>query len=332
MRKFYEDKLNQMEEQVRKREYEREQLAQELKKLEESNSCTKDLQARLTDKETHIAGLRKKQRELITLTKVSSKNESEIDRLRHEVVNMKQKKVDLQKMITSERKNHALEIQKLKKEAMQRDREATKWKRISDKKAVEAEKANQIAKARLEQVGQLRSKYKEAERKLRVKTVKRGVMEKAGLDAVIVGRRDSKARIISSAGAQKRKQVASLDFDGVRDFLDQKVAEVGRKEAIADKLANEWEDHLELVSQREELVRKPENHDCIDAPTDAVNALDVQIQYKEERIRQLSRRLGKAQTDKGAAADSMDVSFLEDRGFKSVLGGEFGRFPFRCFL
>ena len=112
---------------------------------------------------------------------------------------MKQKKVELQKLVTSERKSHAAEIQRLKKQTMQQEREATKWKRVSDRKAMEAEKAQQVAKARLDQVGQLRTKYKEAERKLRVRVMKRGVMEKDGLDPVIVGRRDSKQQRMASA-------------------------------------------------------------------------------------------------------------------------------------
>lgn len=326
MREFYEEKLHQMEEQVKETESEREQLLLELQKMEESNSCTKDLQERLTIKERHIAGLKMKQKELITLTKVSSRNESEIQRLHKEVTSMKQKKVDMQKLLASERKNHASEIQRLKKEAMQQERETTKWKRISDKKAAEAEKANQVAKARLEQVSQLRSKYKEAERKLRIRTLKRGVMAKAGLDPVIVGRRDSQPRSMASGSVGGRDQnrrfrKSQIDFDAIRDFLDQKVAEVGRKEAIADKLANEWEDHLELVSERAELVGQSENGGT-GASMDDVDALDIQIQYKEERIRQLSRRLGKAETDKETKGCSVEAAFLDDIGFTSILGGK----------
>lgn len=316
MREFYENKLHEMEEQVRDRELEREELALELQKMEESNSCTKDLEERLKEKERHIAGLRKKQKELVSLTKVSSRNESEINRLRNDVVTMKQKKVELQKLISSERKSHKVEIQRLKKEAMQREREASKWKRAADKKAAEAEKAQQVAKARLDQVGQLRSKYKDAERQLRVRVVKRGVMEKAGLDPVIVGRRDSKQRLMPSLRNKGRPGSPTVDFDRVRGFLDQKIAEVGRKETIADKLANEWEDHLELVSQRDALLESSSTSG------DAVEALDVQIQYKEERIRQLARRLGKVEKSAATNDRSVTPSFLEDSGFASVVGGK----------
>lgn len=318
MREFYENKLSEMEEQVRERESEREDLVLELQKMEESNSCTQDLQDRLKDKERHIAGLRKKQRELVSLTKVSSRNESEIGRLRSDVVTMKQKKVELQKLVTSERKSHAAEIQRLKKQAMQREREATKWKRVSDRKTMEAEKARQVAKARLDQVGQLRSKYKEAERKLRVRVVKRGVMEKAGLDPVIVGRRDSKQRKLVTGPSRARGKPGkpTIDYDAVRGFLDQKIAEVGRKEAIADKLANEWEDHLELVSKREAAVGSSRGS------KEAVEAIDVQIQYKEDRIRQLAQRLGKVENGNETNDQLTNATFLEESGFSLIVGGK----------
>jgi len=274
------------------------------------------------DKERHIAGLRKKQKELVSLTRVSSRNESEIGRLRDDVVTMKQKKVELQKLITSERKSHAAEVQKLKKQAMQQEREAAKWKRAADRKAVEAEKAQQVAKARLDQVGQLRSKYKDAERKLRVRVVKHGVMEKAGLDPVIVGRRDSQQRQLASGTSTGRGQKgkpgkSAIDFDAIRGFLDQKIAEVGRKEALADKLANEWEDHLELVSQREALLSSSS------ISKEAIEALDVQIQYKEERIRHMARRLGKVEKDKGAKDQLANAAFLEETGFTYLVGGKY---------
>jgi hypothetical protein len=282
--------------------------------MEESNSCTRDLQARLTAKEEHIAGLRKKQSELVSLTKVSSRNESEIARLRNDVVSMKQKKVELQKLVTNERKLHANEIRRLKKEAMQRDREASKWKRVSQQKAVEAERAQMVAKSRLEQVGQLRSKYKEAEKKLRVKTVKQGVMKKAGLDPVLVGRT-----------MRRKNDDAQVNHDAMRDLFDKKVAEVGRKEVLADKLAHEWEEHLELVTQKAEILTLS-NDSQTESLSDAMGAIDVQVKYKEERIRQLSRRLGKAPTIVSAPApDSVEISFLDEDAFKAICFG-------RCML
>ena len=45
----------------------------------------------------------------------------------------------------------------------------------------------------------------------------------------------------------------------MRSFLDDKVAEISRKEATADKLAIEWEDHLELMTRKEHIVNTTKN-------------------------------------------------------------------------
>jgi predicted nuclease with TOPRIM domain len=93
-----------MEDQVKERESEREALLAELKKLESSSPRTKhdprtkELEERLRDKERHIAGLKKRQNELMNLTEVSSRNEVEINRLKNEIIAMKTQKVDLQKI------------------------------------------------------------------------------------------------------------------------------------------------------------------------------------------------------------------------------------------
>ena len=311
-----------MEKQVREREAERENLLKELKKLEEAGSHqseTQKVQQRLKDKEQHIAGLKKRRTELQSLTSVSSRNEGEIHRLHQEIREMKLKRVEVQKMITSERKGHKGEIQRLKREVQHSDREASKWKQMSNKKTLEAERAQHIAKSRLDQMGQLKKKYQEAERKLRVRTVKRGVMEKAGLDAVIVGRRNT-----SGSNTQK-KEVSSqndpVDVDSVRGFLDQKVADVGRKEALADKLANEWEDHLELVSEKEHL-KAVANENGHEVPKEELEAIRVQLKYKQSRIRQLAQRLGKKPESKTESKAIDTAGFLNEDEFKTLLPGK----------
>jgi len=319
MRDFYEEKLKQMVLQVRERESEREALVRELEEREAIKGDTKDLQVRLKEKETHISALKKRQMELMGLTKVSSRNEHEINRLRQDVITMKQKKVEMQNLFSQERKSHVGEIQRLKKEALQLDREVNKWKKISDKKTFEAEMAHKVSKTHLEQIGQLRAKYKEAERNQRVRTVKRGVMEKAGLDPVLIGSR----QIIKSVtdangkrGARTSPRIVEPDLASVRDFLDQKVAEIGRKEALADKLANEWEDHIELVSQKQLLLDDANGDGGIS--DEELEAIDVQLKYKEARIRQLAQRLGKQDHSTIETEEKQPKDFLGEKNYKSL--------------
>jgi len=184
MRDFYEDKLRQMEVTLSEKESEREQLVDQLRRSKETDEGKKLLQHRLKEKEAHIASLRKKQKELSELTKVSSRNHAEITRLQTEVKTMKRRKVDLQKQLAQERKHHASEKKQLEKTAMQKEREVNKWKKVSTQRELQAQKANQVSKARLEEIGHLRAKYKDAEKKLRLASLKKGVLAKAGLDPV----------------------------------------------------------------------------------------------------------------------------------------------------
>jgi Kinesin motor domain len=298
MREFYEEKLKQMEVQVKERESEREALLVELSKLELASPRakelprTKELEEQLRNKERHIAGLKKRQTELISLTGVSTRNESEINRLKKDIVSMKTQKVELQKLINAERKSHADDINRMKKKMLHHDKEANKWKKISDQKAAEAEKALLVSKSRLEQIGTLKMKYSNAEKLLRVRTVKRGVLEKAGIDSVLIGRRIAKKAKISTK--------SKIDIDAVRDFLDKKVADIGKKEAIADKLAHEWEDHLELLVQKQELSKTG-------ASSLAKQNIDIQLKYKEERIRKLAEQLGKQPNSN--EADIKEIAF-----------------------
>jgi hypothetical protein len=302
MRDFYDDRLRQMETALSEKEAEREQLVQDLVKAKSSGRTTRssqDLEARLKEKESHIATLRKKQQELQSLTAVSSRNLSEINRLQEEVSGMKRTKVDMQKLLHQERKNFANEKKQLQKDAIQKERELSKWKQMSNKREIEAQKAGQVAKARLQELGHLRSKYKDAETKVRVLSLKNGVMAKAGLDPVLVGRRG------------KRKDGPDVDADLLRDYFDQKVASIVRKEALVDKLAHEWEEHFELTQRMQEVAEG----------SDEAESLSIRLKFKEDRIRQFAQRIGRNQEVGGtssSATSKPNEHFLFDEGFRKM--------------
>jgi Tfp pilus assembly protein PilO len=306
MRLFYEGKLHEMEILLSKSEVETEKLSQELDRLDKGHGSEEEMKTKLQAKRLEVAHLRKKQAELTRLTSVATRNESQISNLRNEVTEMKHKKTDLQKQIVSERKLHSVEVQQLKKQTMQKERELYKVQRASDRNALEAERAKNMAKTRLGHLTQLKSKYKESEKKLRLQTLKRGVMSKAGFDHVMVGRRQSRKRV------EGREE--DVKVDSLRDFFDQKVADVARKEALAEKLAQEWEEHLELSIQREELQ-------VIHGSSENLEALNSQIKYKEDRIRQLASKLGKRQNSSDHHSHG-DETFLFDQKFKQIVGSK----------
>ena len=283
MREFYEEKLQQMETELREKEEEREQLVQQLQTAKTRGS-TKDLQERLREKERYIASLREKQKELRSLTSVSHRNEMDIVRLRSDVTEMKRRRVVLQKELASERKKHANEVKQLQKNAIQKEREINKIQKISNQREMQAKKASLVAKARLEELNALRAKNRESERKLRMQSVKKGMMEKAGIDSVLVGQRLKREPVQT----QRSSQSSDIDADALRSLFDKKISDVVRKETLADKLAEAWEEHYDLSTQKQELL----NSSISDA-VDDIQAISIKIKYKQDRIRQLAKKFGK---------------------------------------
>ena len=306
MREFYETKLKEMEQSLNEKEEEREALVRKLheaQKVKSGGIKSQELKEKLRQKEAHIATLKKKSVELRNLTTVSSRNALELDRLTRDVEEMKRRKVDMQKQLASERKDHANHIKRLQKEAMQKERELSKYKRLTSMKEIEADKANRVAKARLEELGALRQKYKDTEKKLRVASVKRGVMAKAGLDPVLVGQRD--------------KGKHTIDTNALRDLFDEKVSKVARKEALVNKLAEEWEQHFQLTLERNEVAKTESSED--------VENIELQLKYKEDRIRNLAKRLEKEGSTEESSRDNVrpdnKESFLFDAQFERVCKG-----------
>ena len=328
MKTFYQEKLRKMTHQLRDQVAEKSSLESELKKYEQDSQKYKDLKAALRAKEKHIDHLRSRQSEIESLTSIASRNESVIDNLKKEVSQMKQQKVTLQKQLVQERKDHERSLQQLRKKAFTFEKDASKAKQDLAKTLIQKQRVQEIAKSHADEVNQLRSKYKEAEKKLRMQTLKRGVMERAGIDPVLVGRRAKVSRqgsrsraITSNSSHQEKRAYTSGDINQMRLFLDDKVAEISRKEVAADKLALEWEDHLELTTRKEQLVLACKSSKDV-ALSDELEALDFQIQYKESRIRQLARRLSSSRPKSAAGGKDqghfLQDTMVDDRRFKEL--------------
>ena len=339
MRDFYEDRLKKMESLLNEKENERESLLRDLKRVQEGDhGGRKVIEEKLDQKEKHIATLRKRQQELVKLTAVSSRNETEIRRLHDEVVHMKKLKVDLQKKLAGERKEHAKEMKELQKATLLKDKELTKVKHISSMREAEAARAQQMAKQRLDELSQLRTKYKDTEKKLRMASLKRGVLAKAGIDPVIIGKRAGVISTVINAKQAVKKpgmnrvssdessKSSSVNVDLIRSYFDEKVAGVVRKEAIVDKLAREWEEHFELSNRKQELMAQKVALGDADDSEEAQQAIQIQIEFKEERIRKLASRLGQP-NESPEAVRKVEVTqsdaFLFDKEFNRLSKGRY---------
>lgn len=322
MKEFYHEKVRNMSKQLKERETERLELLHELMKLEENTENYRALQAELQAKENHIEHLRSRQEEISALSQIASRNESVIQRLNSDISEMKKQKGDMQRQLTKERKHHQQSIQQYRKEAIIQERDANKTKQELAKVTMQKERVQNIAKVHAEEISKLRGKYRDAEKKLRMQTLKKGVMERAGIDPVLLGRKDNSTKARRTGNGRtppERKAHSSSDIHQFRSFLEEKVEEVGRKENTADKLAIEWENHLDLSRRKDDLMLEAKD----DGKThlmDEVEALDFQIQYKESRIRQLASRLKERPRSRSTSSsrDFLQNTLIDDRNFRKM--------------
>ena len=272
MRRFFEEKLADLQLLLEEKESERDELRQELEFAEKRNSASKEMTELLQQKQEQIENLKRLQANYTRQTSIPSKaSVDHLSRLQSDVTLMKKRKADMQKELAMEKKHHLQELGKLKKIVMQKDREIDKIQKISKSNADEMEKAKAISKHRLDELTQLRKA---------IRDYKRG----AGLDPVIVGRRQVKSLdkecTITGRDGEQFFFPASV-ADSIRDYFDSKVAAVVHKEALVDRLAKEWEEFFDLTTQRQ----------LVNISSDTQESLDMQIQFKTENIRKIALRL-----------------------------------------
>lgn len=315
MREFYEERLRSMEGTLAEKEGERAQLLQDLERAQSgSGSANEELKVRLREKEKHIAVLRKKQKDFKSLSTASSRNALQITKMQNEVKAMKTMKVNLMKELREEKRKHSREVKTLKNAATQKEREMMKLQKISNRREMEAEKAKRVSKLQREELGQLKKKIRSHN------------LSKAGLDHVIVGRRESRnknhSHSTNTAKSRTESQSRSqINVDSLRDFFDKKVAKVSRTEALIDALAKESEEYIELETKIQEIGSSPDADDA----SDEIEALTVQSQFKHDRIRQLAQRLGKKELSSNTGnheVASQSDSFLFDKEFSELCKGK----------
>ena len=309
MREFYETKLTEMEIVVDGAEAEKDKLKYEIDKMRRTGANYNHLQTALKDKEHQIAKLRNQKRELLNLTRIEKRNELHVGRLSSELQSMKKQRVDLQRRIDGERKHYREALQRARKEVAKGRREGEKWRYVAEKNKKDFEAAQRISKARLKEANRTRSKYREAEKRLRMQTLKSGVMARAGLDSIVLGK----------GGANPNLPKAAV----VRRWLDGMVSEVSKKEAAADKLALEWEERMDLIERRDKLLGE-EGSGAHEA--EELEGVAHQLKFKERRIRHLSKMFGRGEPkdnggEGGRGGAFKKMSLLTGEDFKKVTGG-----------
>lgn len=302
MRKFFEEKLAELQILLQEKESERDQLRHELEIAGKRNSASKEMTELLQQKQEQIESLKKLQANYTRQTSVSiDSGVDHLSRLQSDVALMKKRKADMQKELATEKKHHMQELGKLKKVVMQKNREIDKIQKISKFNADEMEKAKAMSKHRLDELTQLRKV---------IRDYKRG----AGLDPVMLGRRQgtSHDKDIAKSGANVDKSVVPASVaNAIRDYFDSKVAAIVHKEALVDQLAKEWEEFFDLTTQRQLTT----------VSSDAKEALEMQIQFKTEKIRKIALRLKRQELTSDNAIvpeHNKGDSFLFDENFTKL--------------
>jgi hypothetical protein len=220
---------------------------------------------------------------------------------------MKKLKVNLSKELQEERKRHSKEVRYLKNEATQKEREISKLQKVSLRHEMEAEKAKHVSKLHLEELAQLKKKIRSQS------------MARAGLDSVIVGRRETR-KVASGKQHHHAKMAPKVDVDALRDYFDQKVADVTRTEALIDALAQESEEYIELETKIKEL----RDADLKEKDNENFEALTLQLQFKHDKIHQLAQRLSKKKISSEKGNDGEIIqndAFLFDAEFSRLSTG-----------
>uniref|UniRef100_A0A7S1BE93 Kinesin motor domain-containing protein n=1 Tax=Corethron hystrix TaxID=216773 RepID=A0A7S1BE93_9STRA len=290
MRLFYVSKLQEMGVAVNEREAERDTLVFRLAELEHRATAgtmkkciIPKMKAELNERTKALSALKKKYAGVAEFARASDRNVMHIKRLKEMITTMKRQKGDLQREIVAMRRAHSKELREAKKSLLVSGREVSKWKMTAAKKGSELENVLKISKARLEEIGRYRSRCSEIEKKKRRTAIKKQVMVNAGVDGVLVGE-------------NIKGKWRSVDMRKMREFLVKKVGEVRRREGVADRLAIEWEERIDIVDRLVELMERQEvNNDNTVAKgedRDEVYALKMQLLYKEGMIRKLCERIG----------------------------------------
>ena len=96
----------------------------------------------------------------------------------------------------------------------------------------------------------------------------------------------------TKASTRQSPKQSDVDADALRSLFDKKITDVVRKEALADKLAAEWEEFYDFSTQKQELADSTDPN-----AEEDLQALGVKIKYKQQRIRNLAQKLGKRDQD-----------------------------------
>lgn len=313
MKKFYEQKMAQMVEEVRKAQMDRDKLIEEIQQIEAKiqqgdhsggGARLDKLSSDLKLKEEELSSLRKKQNEINRFMNQKKKNEMQLRVLTAEISNMKRQKVDLVKKMQDERKRYEDEAKTRQKEILSLKRSQARDKQQIQRLGSQKDAQERVLKRKMEEITAAKLKLKhqqqlQAQAKRmnsshgRGKTVpasNKGEKDGNWLSDEVKRRAEEQHKLEQ---LQREREAVAKEMEALYAQRDRLEADLRKSIApesnIRDVLISPLRPPMNRrLSGRQDQQLTPEEEQLIYDLEERIESLHAQLEYKEEKISEIS--------------------------------------------
>lgn len=303
MKKFYEERLTELNHDLEAKESEREKLLVDIETLVNKPVGSKDRETELRNelkrRDQELVELRKSKKELSNLSNVQARVNEQMNKLQNEIKEMKSQRVELSKVMQTEKKNHLQElnsklreIERLKRELSKSSIEMKKMNVINERNEVKLKKV-------LSDTITLRKKNMELQ-----KTAAFREPPPPTLNSV----RQSARYVMTTAARTLGKVFSSSSEAKTKSWLDSRITKISSRELELKDVQKQCHQQLVTVNRRESLEQKKRmlhaavgTDDAQALPTDEadvlidveerIDGLDTELQLRGESIASMEKKL-----------------------------------------
>ena len=301
MKRFYEERLEELNRDLDAKENEREKLLAEIETLAKKPVVSKDreleLRSELKRRDQELVELRKSKTELSHLSNVQARVNEQMSRLQSEIKDMKSQRMELSKTLQAEKKNHLQElnlkmreIERLKRELSRSSNEVKKMSALNERNEAKLKKV-------LNDSITLRKKNTELQRTMVTR-------QPPTLSSV----RQSARYVMATAARTIGNVFSSSSEAKTRSWLDSRISKISSRELELSDIQRQCQQQLVSANRRESLEQKKSMlHEAIgtdDAQTlpteeanvlidveERIDGLDTELRLRGESIASMERKL-----------------------------------------
>ena len=341
MKTFYEQRLQDLEEEVSVKTIEREALQRELQELSSITSKNDTAAAKKAEKERKLAddlkrkdeelrSLKKRQEEVSALSLAQVKYMSQLGQLEGEIASMKRQKIDLFKTLSKEKKAHfmaisekAKEIERLKKSLARQSEEVKKLGKEKDRadgrvrdmlrsrQAAGSSASASLSLTSSSSTGSMASAPASA-------STSSNRARDIAATSTVFGHSAKRALAAAAKGSGSFRMLSDEEVR-TKKWLEKRLSAMARKHECAAELRLQGEQQLILVGKRAATEsRKAEVEACVAAAggvaseeeeaalgecEEQIASFDGQLKIRNDRIFQLQTELGELSDDASHTVD-----------------------------